>query len=158
MDYDDNDVQDYQDYEPFVEEEPYDELPVEEPALYDEELQTTTNNGDIPTEPMTDCIDILNDVMSGGNIRQREQLPNPNERTERLTTPYMTKYERARVLGTRALQISLNAPVMVELNGETDALAIANRELREKRLPLTIRRYMPDGTYEDWKVRDLIVD
>lgn len=47
---------------------------------------------------------------------------------------------------------------MVELNGETDALAIANRELREKRLPLTIRRYMPDGTYEDWKVRDLIVD
>lgn len=54
--------------------------------------------------------------------------------------------------------ISLNAPVMVELNGETDALAIANRELREKRLPLTIRRYMPDGTYEDWKVRDLIVD
>ncbi|PHZ08457.1 RNA polymerase Rpb6 [Rhizopus microsporus ATCC 52813] len=96
--------------------------------------------------------------MSGGNIRQREQLPDPNERTERLTTPYMTKYERARVLGTRALQISLNAPVMVELNGETDALAIANRELREKRLPLTIRRYMPDGTYEDWKVRDLIVD
>ncbi|CEG67879.1 Putative DNA-directed RNA polymerase I, II, and III subunit RPABC2 [Rhizopus microsporus] len=158
MDYDDDDVQDYQDYEPFVEEEPYDELPVEEPALYDEELQTTTNNGDISAEPMTDRIDILNDVMSGGNIRQREQLPDPNERTERLTTPYMTKYERARVLGTRALQISLNAPVMVELNGETDALAIANRELREKRLPLTIRRYMPDGTYEDWKVRDLIVD
>lgn len=54
---------------------------------------------------MTDRIDILNDVMSGGNIRQREQLPDPNERTERLTTPYMTKYERARVLGTRALQI-----------------------------------------------------
>jgi DNA-directed RNA polymerase I, II, and III subunit RPABC2 len=43
--------------------------------------------------------------MSGGNRRQREQSPDPNERTERLTTPYMTKYERARVLGTRALQI-----------------------------------------------------
>ncbi|KAG1168647.1 hypothetical protein G6F35_017417 [Rhizopus arrhizus] len=96
--------------------------------------------------------------MSGGNRRQREQSPDPNERTERLTTPYMTKYERARVLGTRALQISLNSPVMIELNGETDALVIANRELREKRLPLIIRRYMPDGTYEDWKVRDLIVD
>lgn len=53
---------------------------------------------------------------------------------------------------------SLNSPVMIELNGETDALVIANRELREKRLPLIIRRYMPDGTYEDWKVRDLIVD
>lgn len=37
----------------------------------------------------------------------------------------MTKYERARLLGTRALQISMNAPVMVELEGETDPLAIA---------------------------------
>jgi len=40
----------------------------------------------------------------------------------KMTTPYMTKYERARVLGTRALQISMNAPVMVELDGETDPL------------------------------------
>jgi DNA-directed RNA polymerase I, II, and III subunit RPABC2 len=34
---------------------------------------------------------------------------------KRITTPYMTKYERARVLGTRALQIAMCAPVMVEL-------------------------------------------
>ena len=37
----------------------------------------------------------------------------------KITTPYMTKYERARVLGTRALQIAMCAPVMVELEGET---------------------------------------
>ncbi|XLS97663.1 hypothetical protein HN51_040398 [Arachis hypogaea] len=36
----------------------------------------------------------------------------------------MTKYERARILGTRALQISMNAPVMVELEGETDSLKV----------------------------------
>jgi DNA-directed RNA polymerase I, II, and III subunit RPABC2 len=42
-----------------------------------------------------------------------------------MTTPYMTKYERARVLGTRALQISMNAPVMVELDGETDPLDVS---------------------------------
>ncbi|KAI8352058.1 RNA polymerase, subunit omega/K/RPB6 [Blakeslea trispora] len=83
---------------------------------------------------------------------------NPSERTERITTPYLTKYERARILGTRALQISLNAPVMVDIDGESDALAIANKELREKKIPLIIRRFMPDGTYEDWKVKDLIVD
>ena len=35
--------------------------------------------------------------------------------TDRTTTPYMTKYERARVMGTRALQISMNAPVLVQL-------------------------------------------
>lgn len=49
---------------------------------------------------------------------------------DRMTTPYMTKYERARVLGTRALQIAMGAPVMVELEGETDPLEIARKELK----------------------------
>ncbi|KAL0262587.1 subunit common to RNA polymerases I, II, and III [Diplodia seriata] len=64
---------------------------------------------------------------------------------QRTTTPYMTKYERARVLGTRALQISMNAPVLVDLEGETDPLQIALKELREKKIPLVVRRYLPDG-------------
>ncbi|KAI7848286.1 RNA polymerase, subunit omega/K/RPB6 [Circinella umbellata] len=81
-----------------------------------------------------------------------------NEAKEKTTTPYMTKYERARVLGTRALQISLNAPVMVDLDGESDPLVIAMKELREKKIPLVVRRFLPDGTYEDWHVKDLIVE
>ena len=67
------------------------------------------------------------------------------QNSERTTTPYMTKYERARILGTRALQISMNAPVLVDLEGETDPLQIAIKELREKKIPLIVRRYMPDG-------------
>ena len=82
----------------------------------------------------------------------------PAENAERVTTRYMTKYEKARVLGTRALQISMNAPVMVDLAGETDPLKIANKELRERKIPLIIRRYLPDGSYEDWPIRDLIID
>ncbi|KAH0356692.1 hypothetical protein KCU81_g191, partial [Aureobasidium melanogenum] len=66
---------------------------------------------------------------------------------KRTTTPYMTKYERARVLGTRALQISMNAPVLVDVEGETDPLQIAIKELREKKIPLVVRRYLPDGCY-----------
>ena len=67
---------------------------------------------------------------------------------DRTTTPYMTKFERARILGTRALQISMNAPVLVELEGETDPLQIALKELRQRRIPITIRRFLPDGSYE----------
>ena len=78
--------------------------------------------------------------------------------TERFTTRYLTKYERARVLGTRALQISMNAPVMVDLDGETDPLRIAEKELRERKIPIIIRRYLPDGSHEDWGVDELIVD
>jgi DNA-directed RNA polymerases I, II, and III subunit RPABC2 len=79
-------------------------------------------------------------------------------RSERITTRYLTKYERARVLGTRALQISMNAPVMVDLDGETDPLRIAEKELRERKIPIIIRRYLPDGSHEDWSVDELIVD
>ena len=81
-------------------------------------------------------------------------------RAQRLvTTPYLTKYERARVLGTRAMQISRNAPVFVELEPhETDPLVIARKELRERKVPFIIRRYLPDGTFEDWPISQLIIE
>ncbi|RPD55875.1 RNA polymerase Rpb6 [Lentinus tigrinus ALCF2SS1-7] len=85
---------------------------------------------------------------------QGERQPNK----VRVTTPYLTKYERARVLGTRALQISMNAPVLVPLDGETDALQIAIKELSQRKIPLIIRRYLPDGSFEDWSVSELISD
>ena len=40
---------------------------------------------------------------------------------------------------------SMNAPVLVDLEGETDPLQIAIKEMREKKIPLIVRRYMPDG-------------
>lgn len=46
---------------------------------------------------------------------------------------------------------------MVEIKGEVDPLEIAKKELQEKKIPITIRRYLPDGTYEDWTLEDLTV-
>lgn len=69
----------------------------------------------------------------------------------------MTKYERARVLGTRALQIAMNAPIMVEIKNETDPLEIAKKELKAGKIPMIVRRYLPDGTFEDWSADELIV-
>ncbi len=81
--------------------------------------------------------------------------PQGNQR--RITTRYLTKYEKARVLGTRALQLSMNAPPMVEVEGETDPLEIAYKELRQKKIPFIIRRYLPDQSFEDWKLDELII-
>ncbi|XP_077516100.1 RNA polymerase II subunit RpII18 [Amblyomma americanum] len=81
----------------------------------------------------------------------------PQQNQKRITTMYMTKYERARVLGTRALQIAMCAPVMVELEGETDPLQIAMKELKARKIPIIIRRYLPDGSYEDWGIDELII-
>ncbi|BCR84300.1 DNA-directed RNA polymerase core subunit RPO26 [Aspergillus chevalieri] len=91
---------------------------------------------------------------SGKVMEQAREKKVPNE--QRATTPYMTKYERARVLGTRALQISMNAPVLVDLEGETDPLQIAIKELNQKKIPLIVRRYLPDGWYEDWTCEELL--
>ncbi|KAJ1305053.1 hypothetical protein OPQ81_000093 [Rhizoctonia solani] len=88
------------------------------------------------------------------NVKSHKDKKIPND--QRITTPYMTKYEKARILGTRALQISMNAPVLVDLEGETDPLQIAIKELREKKIPLIVRRYMPDGYYEDWTCEELL--
>mmetsp|Transcript_11417 Transcript_11417/g.34924 ORF Transcript_11417/g.34924 Transcript_11417/m.34924 type:complete len:130 (+) Transcript_11417:73-462(+) len=90
-----------------------------------------------------------------------EGLENANKavpKEDRTTTKYLTKYERARILGTRALQISMGAPVMVELGGETDPLLIAQKELKERKIPITVRRFLPDGSYEDWNVDELHIE
>ena len=51
---------------------------------------------------------------------------------------------------------SMNAPVLVDVEGETDPLQIAIKELREKKIPLVVRRYLPDGWYEDWTCEELL--
>ncbi len=56
--------------------------------------------------------------------------------SKRLTTRYMTKYESARIVGARARQIAMCAPVMVELEGETDPLQIAMKELKQRKIPI----------------------
>jgi DNA-directed RNA polymerase I, II, and III subunit RPABC2 len=74
---------------------------------------------------------------------------------ETISVPILTKYEKARVLGTRALQISMNSPIMIDPKGEVDPLKIAEMELNERKIPIIIRRYLPNGNYEEWKVKDL---
>jgi len=101
-----------------------------------------------------DNIDLINAGEGAGGIGGGAGGPSG----KRITTPYMTKYERARVLGTRALQIAMCAPVMVELEGETDPLQIAMKELKLRKIPIIIRRYLPDHSYEDWGIDELIIN
>ena len=78
---------------------------------------------------------------------------------ERETSRFLTKFERAKILGERAIQISNGAKVMVEVEkGVWDPMIIAEKELREKKINYVIRRYLPDGNYEDWNLNELIFD
>ena len=75
----------------------------------------------------------------------------------RFGPPKLTRFERARIIGARALQVSLGAPILVELPSSViDPIDIALSELREDFLPLTIRRVLPDNTYQDIALSDLL--
>lgn len=82
------------------------------------------------------------------------------EPEERITPCYLTKYEKAWIIGARAVQISRNCPVLIPLGKEDfDPVKIAEKELEQKKIPFVIRRYLPDGAFEDWKVSELqIID
>jgi DNA-directed RNA polymerase I, II, and III subunit RPABC2 len=72
------------------------------------------------------------------------------------TIPYLTKYEKARILGQRAKQINSGATAFIKVPEKViDGYLIAELELQEKRIPFIIRRPLPNGGSEYWKVSDL---
>jgi len=72
------------------------------------------------------------------------------------TIPFLTKYERSRILGQRAKQINSGASVFVKVPEKViDGYLIAELELQEKRIPFIIRRPLPNGGSEYWRVKDL---
>lgn len=72
------------------------------------------------------------------------------------TIPYLTKYEKARILGQRAKQINSGAYPFIKVpENVIDGYIIAELELKQKRIPFIIRRPLPNGGSEYWKVQDL---
>lgn len=72
------------------------------------------------------------------------------------TLPFLSKYERTRILGERAKQINDGAKPFVEADQSViDGYLIALKELEEKKLPFIIRRPLNNGASEYWKLRDL---
>ncbi len=64
--------------------------------------------------------------------------------------PKVTRFEKARIVGARALQIAMGAPVLIKLEKSlTNPIDIALREFESGVLPITIRRTLPNGTYQD---------
>jgi DNA-directed RNA polymerase I, II, and III subunit RPABC2 len=73
------------------------------------------------------------------------------------TYPFLTIFERTKIIGLRANQISKgSAPFIVVPPHITDVRDIARLELEQKRLPYIIKRPLPNGTFEYWRLMDLL--
>ena len=72
------------------------------------------------------------------------------------TFPFITKYERARVLGERATQLNAGAKPFIELEPDViDGYVIALKEFEQKKIPFIVKRPLPNGAIEYWKLEDL---
>jgi len=74
------------------------------------------------------------------------------------TIPFLTKYERTRIIGQRAKQINSGAKAFVKVpENVIDGYLVAELELSLKRIPFIIRRPLPGGGCEYWNLKDLEV-
>ena len=72
------------------------------------------------------------------------------------TLPFLTKYEKARILGERSKQINSGATPFVKVDiSVIDGYLIALEELEQKKIPFIIKRPLPNGGCEYWKIKDL---
>ena len=72
------------------------------------------------------------------------------------TIPFLTKYEKTKIIGLRLKQLNSGAkPYIVVDESIIDNIIIANMELLQKKLPFIIQRPLPNNTFEYWKLQDL---
>ena len=72
------------------------------------------------------------------------------------TIPFLTKYEKARVVGQRAKQIDAGAQPLIKVStGMVESYLIALKELELKKIPFIIKRPIPNGGFEYWNLSDL---
>lgn len=75
--------------------------------------------------------------------------------SERKTKRYLFEFERVRIIGERARQLSLGAKPMIKGIDMMDPRTISKLELEKKIIPLSILRELPNGLIEKWKVSEL---
>ena len=74
------------------------------------------------------------------------------------SVPYLTQFERTKILGFRTNQLSQGARPFIAVPAHvTDLKEIAKMELEARRLPFIIKRPMPDGSFEKWRLSDLLI-
>lgn len=84
--------------------------------------------------------------------------PLPGKDNTHTTYPFLTLYEKTKILSLRAAQLARGAPPFIEVPEYlTDVYEIAKAELEAKRLPYILKRPLPDGTWEYWRLADLMI-
>jgi DNA-directed RNA polymerase subunit K/omega len=103
--------------------------------------------------------------MINSDIVSYEEIMNKYKPTTNISTPIITKYELAKIIGLRMEQISRNAPSLIDISKlDFENLVthekfklIVDEEIKKRVLPFMIVRNLPNGKKEFWKLSDMII-
>lgn len=124
----------------------------------EEEVDASIDSDDNPEDPIEELSDSDSDVgiINTTLISLHETYSNYYS-NDKITTPILSKFEKAKILGIRAEMLSNGADPVISKPYPNNTYKIALEELRQKKIPLIIRRTLPNGNIEDWRLEDLIV-
>ena len=109
------------------------ELSEKNKSLIDKECEIIKNREIVETNPIHKPIEIIN---KKGSVSTGP--------------PTLTRFEKARIMGARALQLSLGAPSFIKIpKNATTSLEIAMEELNKKLIPIIIKRTLPNGDFQN---------
>jgi len=111
------------------------------------------NNAEL-TEKEMDDLDKVCDAIRERKIIDKDHVHIPEELESEnkilMGPPTLTRFEKARIMGARALQLSLGAPPFIDIpKNATTSLQIAMEELDHRVIPITIRRVHPNGDFQN---------
>jgi len=92
------------------------------------------------------------------NAQPSSDPESPRFDAKHTTYPFVTLYERTRIIGLRANQLSQGARPFIPIPPQvTDVREIARLEFAQKKLPFIVQRPLPNGTFEYWRLSDLMI-
>jgi DNA-directed RNA polymerase I, II, and III subunit RPABC2 len=134
-------------------------------SIYNNDVQNYENEEEIAMNDMLNETEEIEGIVEEEE-QEREELEIVSyqqmleewmkQNDKRISNPFLTKYEYTRLVGVRAQQLSRGAIPLVDCKDLTRTLDIAEKELKERKIPLMIKRLLPGKKYELWKIEELI--
>lgn len=120
----------------------------------DEYENNYDENNDIDDIEDNDYIDQENYEDQKFNIVSYNDVIKNINKKEKKTIPCLSKFEKARIIGTRLQQLAYGAQPKINTENLFDIKDIVEEELKQRKIPFIIRRPLPNGTFEDWKMEE----
>jgi len=102
-------------------------------------------------------LDYMEQIITKMNVKY---LPPSSDKVDvnHRTYPFLTNFEKTKIIGLRANQISKGSVPFIDVPKHiTDVRDIARLELEQKRIPFIIKRPLPNGSFEYWRLSDLLL-